>query len=90
MWVTFSVRSSMNLNIRSLDSSITAETAQMGHPRGFFPYQGMVAEGSHKSAEALVYNAGFTKSVSERYNLTAPDVPANKNWFGTRIMYSDI
>ena len=90
MWITFSVRSSMNLNVRSLDSSVTAETAQMGHPRGFFPYQGMVAEGSHKSAEALVYNAGFTKSVSERYNLTAPDVPANKNWFGTRIMYSDI
>lgn len=90
MWVTFSVRSSMNLNIRSLDTSVLGETAAMGHPRGFFPYYGMVAEGSHKSAEALVYNAGFTKSVGERYNFTYPDVPAVNNWYGTRIMFSDV
>lgn len=90
MWVTFTVRSTMNLNVRSLDASVLGETASMGHPRGFYPYHGMVAEGSHKSAEALVYNAGFTKSVGERFNFTYPDSPAIKNWFGTRIMYSDI
>ena len=90
MWVTFTVRSSRNLNVRSLDGSTVAEAAAMGHPRGFYPYHGMIAEGSYKSPEALVYNDGFTKSISERINFTQPDAPYIKNWFGTRIMYSDI
>jgi hypothetical protein len=37
-----------------------------------------------------MYNKGFTKSVSDKWNFELPDVPHIKNWFGTRIMYSDI
>lgn len=93
MWVTFMVRSNRNLNIRSVDGSVIAETAMMGHPKGFFPHDGMIAEGSHKSAEALVYNDGFCKNLSERLNTIEADVPYDdreRNWYGTRIMYSDI
>ncbi len=90
MWVTFKVRSSNNLNIRTLDGSYVDEAAMMGHPRGYYPYLPMSVEGTYKSPESQVYNKGFTKSLSERWNFELPDVPHIKNWFGTRIMYSDI
>ena len=93
MWVTFTVRSNKNLNVRSLDGSVVEETAMMGHPRGFYPHDGMIAEGSYKSPEALVYNDGFSKNLSERINVGLIDTPYNdfdRDWFGTRIMYSDI
>ncbi len=90
MWVTFKVRSSNNLNIRTLDASNVDETAMCGHPRGYYPYLPMSTEGTYKHPESQVYNKGFTKSLSERWNFELPDVPYIKNWFGTRIMYSDI
>lgn len=90
MWCTFRVRSSNNLNIRTLDESNTDESLMTGHPRGYYPYHSMSVEGSYKHPEAQVYNKGFQKALSERYNYEVPDVPYIKNWFGTRIMYSDI
>lgn len=90
MWVTFKLRSSNNLNIRTLNGSYVDETVMQGHPRGYYPYHPMSVEGSYKHPESEVYNKGFTKSVSERWNVELPDVPHIKNWFKTRIMYSDI
>lgn len=90
MWVTFSVVSSINLNIRALDDSIPDEMSLVGHPRGFYPYSGMSADGPFKTPEALCYNKGFEKSLSERWNYEVPDVPAIKNDFTNRIAYSDI
>ena len=89
-WVTFRIRSSYNLNIRTLDGSDVTETAMTGHPRGYYPYNGMIVEGTYKHPDSQVYNKGFSKSLSERFNMELPDVPHIKNWFGTRIMYSDI
>lgn len=90
MWVTFRVRSSNNLNIRTLDASNVDESAMVGHPRGYFPYSPMSTEGTYKHPESQIHNKGFSKSLSERWNFELPDVPYIKNWFGTRIMYSDI
>lgn len=93
MWATFTVRSNKNLNVRSLDGSVVEEAAMMGHPRGFYPHDGMIAEGSYKSPEALVYNDGFSKNLSERINVGLIDTPYNdfdRDWFGTRIMYSNV
>ena len=90
MWVTFRLRSSSNLNIRTLDGSNISEAAASGHERGYFPYYPMVVDGSYKIPESQIHNKGFRKSVSDRWNMQAPDIPYNKNWFGTRIMYSDI
>ena len=90
MWVTFQLRSSNNLNIRTLDGSSVAECAMQGHDKGYFPYYPMSVEGTFKHDESQIYNKGFTKSVGERWNAQEPDVPHIKNWFGTRIMYSDI
>ncbi|MBR2247237.1 MAG: hypothetical protein IJ880_09465 [Bacilli bacterium] len=89
-WVTFRVRSSNNLNIRTLDASDITTTAMVGHPKGYYPYNGMYVEGNYKHADSQVYNKGFSKSLSERLNMELPDVPHIKNWFGTRIMYSDV
>ncbi len=90
MWVTFKVRSSYNLNIRTLDSSNVDEKQMTGHARGYYPYTPMSTEGTFKIAESHIYNKGFSKSLSDRWNSLLPDVPYIKNWFGTRIMYSDI
>ena len=90
MWVTLTVRSTKNLNIRAIDDSVVDETALTGHPRGFYPYHPITAEGAYKTPEALCYNKGFEKSVSERWNYEVPDVPAIKNDFTNRIAYSDV
>nr|DAF44562.1 MAG TPA: hypothetical protein [Podoviridae sp. ct8Lf7] len=90
MWVTFTIRSSNNLNIRTLDSSNVDEQSMCGHPRGYYPYLPMSVEGAYKVPESSIHNKGFSKSLSERWNNLVPDVPYIKNWFGTRIMYSDI
>lgn len=90
MWVTIPVISSTNLNIRSLDDSYPDEMGSFGHARGFYPYTGILPDGSYKTPEALCINKGYSKSLSERYNIEAPDVPAIKNDFTNRISYSDI
>lgn len=90
MWCTFRIRSNYNHNIRSIDESFTDEKLMCGHARGYFPYQPMDTEGAFKLPESQVYNSGFKKVLSERFNFGVPDVPYIKNWFGTRIMYSDI
>ena len=90
MWATFQLRSSNNLNIRTMDDSDVDETAMTGQPRGYYPVQPMSTEGVYKKQESQVYNKGFAKSVSDKWNFELPDVPYIKNWFGTRIMYSDV
>ena len=90
MWVTFRIRSPYNLNIRTLDGSYVDETQMTGHPRGYYPYQPMSVDGNYKVPDSQVYNKGFSKSVSQRVNALVPDVPYIKNWFGTRVMYSDL
>jgi hypothetical protein len=90
MWVTFRFRSHNNLNIRTLDGSNIDETIMSGHERGYYPYYPMSVEGTYKIPDASVYNRGFIKNLSERANFLVPDVPHIKNWFGTRIVYSDI
>ena len=90
MWVTFRVRSNYNLNIRTEDGSQATEKAGCGHDRSYYPKQAMSTNGSYKIADSYVYNLGFSKSLSDRYYFELPDSPYNKNWYGTRIMYSDI
>lgn len=90
MWCTFKIRSTYNHNIRTVDNSFTEEKLMCGHGRGYYPFFPMDTEGSYKTPESQVYNMGFKKSVSSRFNFAVPDVPYIKNWFGTRIMYSDI
>ena len=89
-WFTIPIISNFNLNIRSLDESNVDETAAMGTVRGFVPYFDTEATGSTKIPEALCINKGFQTSMSSRYNFNVPDVPAIKNDYTNRIIYSDL
>lgn len=89
-WITFTVRSSRNLSIRALDISQVSEASLVGHPRTFYPHDDMNTSGSYKIPEALTYNDGFQKSVSDYWNILVPDVPYLQDKFTNRIAYSDI
>lgn len=89
-WLTIKVRSSYNLNIRTVDSSHAEELLACGNERAYYPYHPQSTDGTFKIPEAYCYNLGFSKSVSDKVNFGVPDVPWIKNWYGTRIMYSAI
>ena len=90
MWITFTLRSNFNLCIRSTDDTYINEAAESGHSRGFYPLYPMSVDGTYKLPEALVYNKGFSVSLSELWNNVLPYSPHYRNDFTNRIMYSDI
>ena len=89
-WLTFWLRSSYNLNIRTIDKSHVDEYLMCGNYRSFYPNYGQLASGSQKIPDSDQYNKGFTKSVSEKYYFEVPDVPYIKQEFQNRIVFSDI
>ena len=90
LWLTFWVRSSYNLNIRTIDKSNVDEYLMCGNYRSFYPNYGQLASGGQKIPDSAQYNKGFTKSVSEKYYFEVPDVPYIKQEFQNRIVFSDI
>lgn len=90
LWVTLWIRSNSNLYIRAVDDSRPSESSLFGQGRAFYPYQDMRTEGNFKLPESTVFNKGFEKGLSERYNFELPNVPYIKNEFSNRILYSDI
>lgn len=89
-WYTIPIISNFNLNVRSLDASNVNEKALCGRSRGFYPYYEAIPSGNLKIPEALCYNKGFQKSVSDRVYFLNPQVPSIKNDFTNRIYYSNI
>ena len=90
LWLTFQLRSSYNLNIRTIDKSHVDEYLMCGNYRSFYPYYSQLALGSQKIPDSDQYNKGFSKSVSEKYYFEVPDVPYIKQEFQNRIVFSDI
>lgn len=90
LWLTFQLRSSYNLNIRTIDKSNVDEYLMCGNHRSFYPHYGQIANGNNKIPDSNQYNKGFTKSVSEKYYFEIPDVPYIKQEFTNRIVFSDI
>ena len=89
-WVTFKVCSNVNLSLRSVDHSFASEEGITNKPRAFFPLYSRNTSGENKVPESNVYNDGYTVTLSQKYNYEMPDIPAVKNVFVTRIMYSNI
>lgn len=90
LWLTFQLRSSYNLNIRTIDKSNIDEYVMCGNYRSHYPNYGQLALGSQKIPDSDQYNKGFSKSVSEKYYFEIPDVPYIKQEFQNRIVFSDI
>lgn len=89
-WVTIKVCSNINLAMRCTDSSYPTEVGLTGKPRGFYPLQAMSATGESKIPESFIRNSGINSTTSDKYYFELPNVPAIKNKFNVRIMYSDI
>lgn len=89
-WVTIKVCSNVNLSMRSIDMSYTSELGLTGKARGFYPLQAMSVTGESKIPESFVTNAGINSTTSDKYYYELPNVPAIKNKFHIRVMYSDI
>lgn len=89
-WITFKVRSSNNISLRCEDISNPAEEAVNGHPRTFYPYREVSASSAYNVPESYVLNKGYNSTTSDRYNVMLPRVPYLKNYFHTRISYSNV
>jgi hypothetical protein len=46
LWLTFQLRSSYNLNIRTIDKSHVDEYLMCGNYRSFYPHYGQLADGN--------------------------------------------
>lgn len=88
-FATIKICSNFNLALRSTDSYAINELGITGHKRTFYPYTALSSLGSYKIPESFLINTGLNKTIDEHYNLECPDVPAIKNDFSTRVLYSD-
>ena len=89
-WITFRLRSSTNLSIRSIDESNINEKGIFGRPRAWYPYQQDLISGNNKIPESYLYNDGLRSTLNEKYYFNVPEVPYIKNIYQNRIIYSDI
>ena len=89
-WATFRVRSSMNLAMRTTDGSNINEKALTGKNRTFYPLSNVYPDGNSKIADSFVINKGVSSTTSDKTYIGLPDVPAIKNSFDSRIIYSDL
>lgn len=89
-WITFRLRSSTNLSLRSVDDSNLNEKGIFGRSRSWYPYQQDLISGNNKIAESYIYNDGLRSTVSEKYYFSVPEVPYIRNIYQNRIIYSDI
>ena len=89
-WITIKVCSNLNLSMRSVDHGWASEELITNRPRAFYPLFSMNTGGEAKIPDSNVYNDGYSNTLSTKYNYETPDVPAIKNVFHTRIMYSEI
>ena len=89
-WITFKVCSNINLSLRCNDLYYPQEQGLTGNSRTFYPLSSMDTSGTSKLPESSMMNGGYNVTVSNKYFAEMPDVPAIKNVFNTRIMYSNI
>lgn len=89
-WVTFPVRSSYNISLRSTDDSWTDEKHECGNARSFFPLHAIDASGSYKIPESTNYNQAFTKSGSDKHYFNQNNIIYDNQYYKNRITYSNI
>jgi len=89
-WATFKLCSNINLAYRAIDESNSSEYALTGMYRSFYPLSQMSVRSENKAPDSNVVNVGYSSTTSDKMYFTAPDVPAIKNIFDNRIMFSDV
>ena len=89
-WVTFPVRSTMNISLRSVDRSYIDEALLCGNSRAFYPLHGIDVSGSYKIPESEAFNVGYNKSGSEKQFFNVNQLVFNKVYYKNRIVYSNV
>lgn len=89
-WITFPIRSTMNICLRTSDESIVAEKLQSGNARSFYPLHPVDASGSYKLPESNIFNVGFNKSGGERQYQNINQNTWIDTYYRNRILYSNI
>lgn len=89
-WVTFPVRSTMNISLRAIDRSYVDEKLLCSNDRSFYPVHPIDASGSYKIPESDAFNVGFNKSGSERVYFNLNQIVYNKVYYKNRICYSNV
>ena len=90
MWLTMNLKSSFNLNIRSVDDSYAGEMALTGNARAFYPYRDKDNSGSNKIPESYFINEGLSSNLGVLKDFAYVTVPYTKNYFYNRIYYSNV
>ena len=90
MWVTYKCLSSYNLGLRAEDRSYPEEMALYGNSRSFYPLHGASIKSANKIEESWLLNDGYSATVGQKTNITAPNLPYVKDQFDNRIMFSNV
>src|SRR5574344_976301 len=80
----------MNLSLRALDLSYPSEESINGHPRCFYPLYSISTSSAYNVPESNIINKAYSSTLSDKYHIIKPTVPYIKNYFHTRISYSNI
>lgn len=88
-WATFKFCSDINFAFRCVDPTYTSEYALAGRPRSFVPLYSRSLAGSAKIADSGTMNVGYNSTTSDKEYFVIPDIPAIKNDFTNRVMYSE-
>lgn len=89
-WITFPVRSSLNLALRGEDSSNVAEKLECGNNRSFYPRREIDPSGSNKIPESTIYNEAYSKSGGDKLYFNLGEVIYSKYYYKNRILYSNV
>ena len=80
----------MNLSMRTTDGSNINEKVLVGKDRTFYPLTYIYPDGQSKISDSFVINKAYSSTTSDKIHIELPDVPAIKNNFDSRIIYSDL
>lgn len=90
-WITFKYYSSINPCMRSTDGSNILEKTTFNQPRKFYPlYNIGLTKNTNKLSDSYIYNEGYEQSVGQQIYKLFPEIPALRENYSNRILYSEI
>lgn len=90
-WITFKYYSSINPCMRSTDGSNILEKTTFNQPRKFYPlYTIGLTKNTNKLSDSYIYNEGYEQSVGQQIYKLFPEIPALKENYNNRILYSEL
>ena len=89
-WLTVFVRSNINLCLRDIDKYQLSEKVIFNKERGFYPLYPTTLESEYKLPESKLINGACNTSLSKKAQTILPEIPYIKQYYDTRIVFSDV